>query len=75
MVEAVGDPLRIEHYSQIFRRWVEFNATLPTCKLELLTLELHPPTRSWESMNPQAGIGKFLRKNGIILQPEAENVS
>jgi hypothetical protein len=40
----------------IFSRWVEVKATLLTRKLELLTLELHPPTRSWDSMNPPARI-------------------
>jgi hypothetical protein len=43
------------NYSQIFSGWVEVKATLPTGKLELLTLELHPPTRRWESVNPPAG--------------------
>jgi hypothetical protein len=42
-------------YSQIFNDWVEVKATRPTGKLELLTLELHPPTRRWESVNPPAG--------------------
>jgi hypothetical protein len=42
------------HYSQIFSGWVEVKATLPTGKLELLTLELHPPTKRWESVNPLA---------------------
>ena len=44
-----------DHYSQIFSGWVEVKATLPTGKLELLTVELHPPTRRWESVNPLAG--------------------
>jgi len=43
------------YYSQIFSGWVEVKATLPTGKLKLLTLELHPPTRRWESVNPPAG--------------------
>ena len=61
------------NYSQIFSGWVEVKATLPTGKLELLTLELHPPTRRWESVNPPAGSGKFLVKNCIVLRPEDEN--
>jgi hypothetical protein len=43
------------YYRQIFSRWVEVKATLLTRKLELLTLELQPATRSWESMNHPAG--------------------
>jgi hypothetical protein len=43
------------YYSQIFSGWVEVKASLPTGKLELLTLELHPLIRSWESLNPPAG--------------------
>jgi len=42
-------------YSQIFSRWVEVKATLPTAKLEHFYLELFLPTRSWEFMNPPAG--------------------
>jgi len=42
------------HLSHIFSGWVEVKAILPTGKLELLTLELHPPTRSLESVNPPA---------------------
>ena len=48
------------HYSQIFSGWVEVKATLPTGTLELLPLELHPPSRSWQSVNPPAGSSKFL---------------
>jgi hypothetical protein len=39
------------YYSQIFSGWVEVKATLPTGKMELLTLELHPPT----NLNSPAG--------------------
>jgi hypothetical protein len=50
-----GDRVGVGDYNQIFSGWVEVNASLPTGKLELLTLELHPPTRSGESVSPPAG--------------------
>jgi len=43
------------YYCHIVSQWVEVKATLPTGKLELFKQEQHPPTRSWESMNPLAG--------------------
>ena len=50
------DPDQACDYNQVFSRCVEVKATLPTAKLDHLTLELHPPTRRWESINPTARI-------------------
>jgi hypothetical protein len=43
-----------QYYTKLLSRWVEVKAILPSGKLELLTLQLHPPTRIWEFMNPSA---------------------